>query len=370
MLTVDGKTLALDVVIDFETDFDFLSEAYRSHYRASTASAFQAPLWMHHIHRDLVPRLGARQSTLVVRNRHDGGLVCVVPFIVQRSFGLSILSPADFGVCDYNGPVADPVILEALVNTPTTLDRIDALTAGFDLLLFRKCRNDGFAVERLFRRTSASPTENAAYHSVIEDDFDLWRRRTISRKFSKELGRLNRQLEAEHGPYQMRPARGETEIGAAFDFLRAVREGQFADDLLANPIYFDFYRAYAIAAEAEGEAITYVSYLAGKPVAVLFGVHGDGDFHAVQIGLDARNYGKFSLGNQIIYQTIRHRFDEGFRRFDMGLGNTGYKSHFRVEETQLRNLTAAGSLLGATVGAIYVRYKPLKNWLKRLTPVR
>ena len=41
-----------------------------------------------------------------------------------------------------------------------------------------------------------------------------------------------------------------------------------------------------------GEAITYVSYAGGKPVAVLFGPTGDGAFHAVLIGFDMDNFGR------------------------------------------------------------------------------
>lgn len=370
VLSVDRSAIRPDVAIAIEPDFDFLSPAYRAHHRASAATAFQAPLWLHRIHRDLAPRLGARQHTLVIRSRDDGALVAVIPLVVQRSRGLSILQPADFGVCDYNALVADRHMLALLAEQPTILDRIDELTRTEDLLLFRKVREDGFPVARLFRRARVSPCENAAYHSEVGEDFDLWRRRTLSRNFTKELGRLGRQLEAGHGRYETRPATGEQEIREAFAFLGSVRAGRFGDDLINNAVYFDFYRDYAIAAAESGEAITYVSYLAGKPVAVLFGLNGDDDFHAVQIGLDSENLGKFSLGNQIIFQTIKRRFYEGFRRFDMGLGNTGYKTHFRVEETKLSNLTAASSVAGAAIELIYVRSKPLKDLLKRLTPVR
>lgn len=370
MLTVDQSVLKLDVVIDIEPDFDFLSDTYRTLFAASHATAFQAPLWMDRIHRDLAPKLGARQQTLVVRNRHDRSVVAVVPLVRQRSLGLTILQPADFGVCDYNAVVADLRILEAMAGDVGVLNRIDKLVKNADLFLFRKVREDGFDIGRLFRRMSASPSENCAYHSEIEENFDLWRLRVISRKFSKELGRLSRQIETDHGRFETRAARDETEIREAFDFLRTVRDGRFGDDLMSTPAYFEFYRDYAIAARESGEAITYVSYVAGKPVAVLFGLEGDGDFHAVQLALDAENYGRYSVGNQIIYQTIKRRHDEGFRRFDMGLGNTGYKTHFRVDETRMSNFTAAQSLAGAVVGMIYVRAKPLKNMLKRLTPVR
>jgi CelD/BcsL family acetyltransferase involved in cellulose biosynthesis len=368
MLAIDQQSLQLDVDIDVEPDFDFLSTEYRALHSLRRATAFQAPLWLDAIHRRLAPHLSATQYTLTIRNRHDRALIAVIPLVVQKSSGLSILQPADFGVCDYNCIVAEPRMLETLSRDLTVLDRIGALLGVADVLIFRKIRDDGFDAGRLFRKTTATPCENAAYHSEIGDDFEAWQRRTISRKFSKELGRLGRQIEREFGCYEHRPARDETEIRAAFRLLRDMRRGRFERDLLDNELYFSFYCDYAVAAAKSGEAVTYVSTLRGKPVAVLFGLAGAGEFHAVQIGSDIDNYGKFSVGTQIIYRVIKLRFDQGFRRIDMGLGNTGYKSHFRVDETRLHNFTCSRSLAGSALSFIYHRTKPLKNALKKYAP--
>ena len=107
---------------------------------------------------------------------------------------------------------------------------------------------------------------------------------------------------------------------------------------------------------------------AGEPVAVLFGLAGDGAFHAVLIGSDTESFGRQSPGIQIIYQVIKQRFAEGFRSFDMGLGNTGYKSHFRVEETRLRNHTKTFSVAGYAMALVYHRAKPVKNFLRNYVP--
>jgi CelD/BcsL family acetyltransferase involved in cellulose biosynthesis len=368
MLAIDQQALQLDVAVDVEPDFDFLSAEYCAFHNLRRATVFQAPLWLDMIHRRLVPAVSARPYTLTIRNRHDGALLAVIPLVVQKSAGLSIVQPADFGVCDYNSIIADPRVLETLARDQSVLDRIDSLLGVGSVLIFRKVRDDGFDASRLFRKTTATACENAAYHSDIGDDFEAWQRRTVARKFSKELGRLGRQIEREFGRYEHRQAETEVEIREALAFLRDIRKGRFEGDLLDSDVYFSFYCDYAVAAAKSGEAITYVSYLDGKPVAVLFGLTGADQFHAVLIGSDIDNYGRFSVGMQIIYRVIKLRFDQGFRRIDMGLGNTGYKSHFRVDETTLHNFTAARSLAGSAVSFIYHRTKPLKNALKRYAP--
>ncbi|MBL8580080.1 MAG: GNAT family N-acetyltransferase [Mesorhizobium sp.] len=368
MSSIDQTSFRLDVDVRIEPAFDFLSDEYRAFYRPDRATAFQGPLWMDMVHRRLAPNLGAQQRTLTVRNRGDASLVVVIPFVLQRSRGIRILSPADFGVCDYNSIVGDRSVLAAIAANPFLVRRIEAELKGCDIVMFRKVRDDDFDVGLLLRKSASSPSDNAAYQAEIGDDFEEWQRRTIKRKFSKELGRLQRQTDREFGGYEHRLAASADEVRDAFDMLRTWRSSRFEGDLLNNPVYFDFYRDYAIAGLDSGEAATYVSYAGGQPVALLFGPTGDGEFHAVLIGADVERLGKQSPGIQLIYQVIKQRFFQGHTSFDMGLGNTGYKTHFRVEETQLRNHTKTFSVAGYAVAQIYHRAKPVKNFLRTYAP--
>lgn len=368
MMLADQSQFRLDLDIAVEPNFDFLSAAFRDLYAVSDATAFQAPLWMNTIHTMLVPKLNARQYTVTVRNRADDALLAVFPFVLQKAFGITIVQPADFGVCDYNAVVATNEMLETLAGDSDVLDGLDKVLKAGGLLMFRKARDDGFDIARLFRRATATPSENAAYQCAIDDDFDHWRLKTLSRHMTKELGRKARQLATEHGLYQDRSVNTEAEVRSALQFIKSSRVGRFEDDLLQIDSYFDFYLAYGLAASATGEASLRVSYVKDQPIAALFGLQGDGDFHAVLIAADMKNFGRYSPGTQIIYRTIQDRFPAGGRLFDMCLGNSGYKSHFRVQETGLRNFTSANSLVGAAIATVYNRAKPLKNWLKKYTP--
>lgn len=358
-----GTGLKLDVV----TDFDFLSQAYRDLYSASDATAFQAPIWLATIQSRLMPKVSGTPYTITVRDS-DGSLVAVLPLALQKTTGITLLTPADFGVSDYNAIVASSATLERLAVDTAALDRLDALLRKGGLLMFRKARNDGFDLGRIFRRSSSTTAENSAYHTTVDSDFDTWRLKTLSRHMTKELGRKGRQLEAEFGSYVDRAVTDEASIREAMAFIRDTRKGRFDDDLLQRDDYFDFYCAYAVAAAAAGEAEMWVSYVDGRPVAALFGLTGDGTFHAVLIAANIEEFSRYSLGTQIIYRTIRERFSRGARTFDMGLGNSGYKSHFRVESTSLSNLTRANSLRGAGVALVYNRARSLKNAIRRYAP--
>ena len=225
MLAVDQTNFRLDVDVRVEAQFDFLSGEYRAFYQPERATAFQAPLWMDAIHRGLAPRLNAKQHTITMRDRETGILLGVLPLVLQGSRGISMLQFADFGVCDYNAAVADRNMLSMMAADDKLLARLNHLIKHCDLLLLRKVRDNSFDIGRLLTRSTSSVGENAAYHCEVGDDLDAWRVRTLSKKFSKELDRLQRQAEREFGSYEHRAATSENEIRAAFDFLRRVRKG-------------------------------------------------------------------------------------------------------------------------------------------------
>jgi CelD/BcsL family acetyltransferase involved in cellulose biosynthesis len=209
--------------------------------------------------------------------------------------------------------------------------------------------------------------DHEAHRCEFGSDFEAWRR-TLAKSISNRLPRQHRQVEKQFGSYEHRCVRDEAGIREAFAFLRRVREGLFEEDLLDDPLYFQFYLDYALASASSGEAALYVSYIAGEPVSFLFGLVGGRHFHAVQLGTDRSRYGKYSVGNQVYYHAMQDQFNRGLGVLDMGIGDTGYKSDFRAVRTSLRNFTSAKTVRGAAVAAIYHHAKPLKNMLRRLTP--
>ena len=144
MLSVDQTTLRLDVDLDVEREFQFLSDEYRAFYQPQRATAFQAPIWMEMIHRRLAPRLNAKQHTITVRERGTGALMGVIPLVLQKSRGISMLQFADFGVCDYNAPVADGHTLGMMAADKDIVGRLDDLVRRCDLVSLRKIRDDSF----------------------------------------------------------------------------------------------------------------------------------------------------------------------------------------------------------------------------------
>jgi CelD/BcsL family acetyltransferase involved in cellulose biosynthesis len=368
MLHVANLSSHIHMEVNVETSFDFLSDEYRRLYQRSDATAFQAPLWLDKIHRHLVPNLSARQFTITIRNPTDQSLIAVFPLVKQRAMGITIVQPADFGVCDYNAIVASDEILECIAHKTNIVDQLHDLVHSGSLFLFRKVRDDGFDITRIFPGLTASPCENAAYHSEINQGIEHWEREVLGKKMLKDLRRKTRQLNELHGDATVEIVKSEDQIRQALTFIREIRNERFESDLTKCPTYFAFYLDYATQAAQAGEADVYVKYIDGKPAAALFCLTGDGGFHAIMIAADITNYNKFSLGVQVMYDAIKMQFENGITLFDMCLGQTGFKNGFRAEPTQLCNFTASSNIAGAAVSAIYANSKPLKNMARKLVP--
>lgn len=363
-----ASTMSADrYLVGIEPNFDFLSEEYRALYKESGASAFQAPLWLSMLHRRLAAAMSASQNTITVRDA-TGNLLAVLPFVAQTSTGISIIQPADFGVCDRNDVVARAGALEKIAADPAALEQLHAAVCDHDLLLFRKIWSEGFDVRKLFPRSRQRSGRNDAYVCETGTDVDAWKKDVLRKKFIKEMGRLQRQTEREIGAYEHRLVTDEASIRDAFVFLREARRGRYDESLLDDERFFEFYRDYAIEGAKTGDAATYVSYLEGEPVAVLFGLSGDGEYHAVLIGADISHHGHQSTGVQLLYRVIKMRMREGHARFDMGLGDPGYKGHFRPREIAVSNLTRAYTPTGSALAMIYHRSPSLKKLIKGFLP--
>jgi CelD/BcsL family acetyltransferase involved in cellulose biosynthesis len=362
------RAFADSYLVSVESGFDFMSEEYRSLYDASGASAFQAPLWLSMLHSRLAPQMRAFQNTITIRDAADGALRAVLPLVAQTSAGISVIQPADFGVCDRNDVVAAAGVLETIAADPVALRQLQAAISRSDLLLFRKIWADGFDMRRLFPRSRLRRGPNDAHVCETGTDVEHWKRGVLRRKFTKEMGRLQRQTEREMGAYEHRAVTDEASIRLAFDFLRHARHDRHGESLLDDRRYFEFYRDYAIAGAKSGDAITYVSTIAGEIVAVLFGLSGDREFHAVLIGADVKKHDRQSTGIQLLLRVIEMRMREGHTSFDMGLGDPGYKAHFRPRKIEVSNLTRACSPTGSALATIYHKSRPLKKLIKGFLP--
>ena len=57
--------------VDLRSEYDFLDPEYAGLFAASDATAFQHPVWLHHIYTSLAPARRARMAVVTIRDAAD-----------------------------------------------------------------------------------------------------------------------------------------------------------------------------------------------------------------------------------------------------------------------------------------------------------
>ena len=355
------------VMAQVENDFDFLSAEYRELFGRSSATAFQSPLWLHCIYTVLVRRLGAKPHVITVRNC-TGDLRMVIPLVLQRSFEVSILQPADLGVSDYNCIVAEDETLSAVAADNDLRSQIQALLEPADILIFRKIQSSPAAVAAILGEGSRTLNENAGYELALgAGTFEEWQKSNLKKKFRNGVRQRQRRLEADHESVEFVAFTAPGDIEKTIRFIRDLRTVRFEEDILLNDAYLDFYLQYAIAGAASGEAVTTGLVVDGRLVSADFGIVSGNAHYSMLCASNLDEYGRYSPGLQSLFATIRHSHQQGYSRFNFGVGKTRQKSDFGSTEIPLYNLTVARSMSGQVVSLVYNRAKPLKTFLRLIT---
>src|SRR4051812_18886418 len=119
---MDNSKHAFEICID--NAFDFLSDEYADLFNASTATAFQNPIWLHGLYRGLVPGVGAKPLIVVVRYRASGELAMVLPLLRVRRGPVRTVEFADLRVSDYLAPVCTMQVFSDLLQDDRACQRL------------------------------------------------------------------------------------------------------------------------------------------------------------------------------------------------------------------------------------------------------
>ena len=126
--------------INMVSQFDFLSDDYKTLFEQSNATIFQSPFWLDSLYRKLPEFLDAEAVIVTMHDETKQQLLMVMPFVRQTKFGGKIMQPADLGISDYNSIIVLPEALDALKNQKDLSAQLKQAIGPFDILLFRKQR--------------------------------------------------------------------------------------------------------------------------------------------------------------------------------------------------------------------------------------
>lgn len=332
------------------------------------ATPFQQPDWITAWYETLAPRLNAEPFLVFVTERETGRSVVALPLIRHRVGEMDVIAFADLGVTDYNAPMLGPAAPATPQAARALWSRIivKALPAA-DLIELRKMpatiqgRPNPFAQLR-----GVHPAHSPGFSVTVGDDWEEYRR-SLAKKFRKELGRSLRLFEKEGGA----PFRRIESIDEALRILdvmtaqqRARLEEMGTKFALQEDAYQAFYEGFVRKGLENGTAILTALTCGDEIVAALLGVTNGESFAMVRLGHAGGDWMKIGPGRLIIERTMHMLHGEGCRHFDFSIGDYPYKAGFGVTPSPMHDFVAPLSWRGRIHAAKALAKAKAKQWLE------
>jgi CelD/BcsL family acetyltransferase involved in cellulose biosynthesis len=364
------STDLFDVSVD--NAFDFLSPEYSELFGGSSATAFQHPLWLDSIYKNLAPAARAKPLVIVLRYRANGALAMVLPMLRVRRGPISTVEFADLRVSDYlTVPCSAKVFSEVLEDARACLE-IQRLVKPFDVLRIPKLPDGTFAVERLLAAPARVVASSSAYSVALTAPFEQWRTNSLDRSRQRDLGRKWRQLQ-KMGVLSFSLCEDRDAITAAMEMMKEYRGPRFQargdGDLLQRPEYFDFYSDIAL--RGVGSLVrVYALRMDGRLIATVLGLLHKGAFHTILNAFDVGGYKSQSIGLLMFEQVAKDCIERGDQVLDFTIGDEPYKKSFGAKASPMWILTQTGSAAGSVAEFALKQAPWIKKAAKKISEIR
>ncbi len=214
-------------------------------------------------------------------------------------------------------------------------------------------------------RVRRSP--NSAFASALPATHTQWLDAHFSRATQKKQRKKARKLEAFGAVAQVR-AQSDAEAQRFLDALFAHKAAQARErgepDEFADAKVRDLLRRLA---DGESPAMEMHALVAGERVAAVFGALSDGSrLSGLVVSYDgAPEVAAASPGEWLLIEVVNDAIARGFRTFDLGVGESRYKSEICEVEVALYDGAFAATALGRLGVPVYFAARAALGWLKR-----
>lgn len=345
-------------------DFDFAGPEYLELHAASSATAFQHPVWLQQFYRHLAPSRCAEKIVITLRDAGNGRLIGVVPLARRRMSGIQLLEATDLGVSDYAAPVLAPATRAGLAADTGLRAAISSALPAYDVLRVRPIREEAADDWRMLLPGTIEMLDFGAHATVHGADYTAWRADKPGKSLLKRLDRAYKAI-AKTGGFTLRRLTEGTEIRDGVERIQRLREGRFEGDPIQQNHVRDFYSEVA-ALGAEEIASIYELAIAGSPAGYVFGLTHRGRFHYLLIGCDYETYGKMAPGLVFYDRLIADWAGRGGEIFDFTIGDEPFKADFGTEPTRMFMLTHAPGWRGQLAVAALRAREQLRGLARRM----
>ncbi|MBN8535391.1 MAG: GNAT family N-acetyltransferase [Rhizobiales bacterium] len=311
----------------------------------------------------LLRGVNALDDFRLIEIRADGGALLLPVSIVQLGlFRLADIAggkQASFHAATSDGllAISAQTLRRHLINAGREIG-IDAFTFS-DCPLTYNDRDNPLAI--LARQASPSSGWKLALEGEAEEILARLSDRDDRKKLRQKANRL-----AALGTIHAGWAETPEARAAAFEALFRWKAERFGAAGIDDPFATDAIRT-SLAAMAETGVLRLFTLRAGnRLVAVLAGLVGDRCFSGMLNGHEPEaEIARTSPGEQLLPHLIRALCADGFRHFDLGVGEARYKAHYCPARIALVDCAVAASAKGILAARLFLAMRAAKRTIKQ-----
>ncbi|ABD07409.1 conserved hypothetical protein [Rhodopseudomonas palustris HaA2] len=334
----------------------------------ASVTPFQSANWLRPWLQVLAPSADVEPLLITVRDSVRGGIAMLLPLVLRRFYGVTLVEFADLSVSDYGFPLLGP----AAPTTPAAAaEAFEAAIAAMPPVdVIRLCnlpRVVGGQVNPLALLPGLSPgsVRNVMALPASWDDYLASR----PRKFRKALRQHHRAFDALGGVYT-RMITDDAEASRLLDRLDHFQRARIAARgkrfVLDQPAYSNFYREVYEGGLAHRFAMLSVLESGGSIVALAYSLLHQQTCTTVRLAHLGEQWSRCSPGIVLASEIIRWLIENGVRKFDLGAGGYDYKKRLGCEPEQLSTLERPMSIKGRMALSAWTTFAGRRSLLQSL----
>jgi len=331
------RTLHKDWDIETCSDIEPIRSRWQAVERSGVCTPFQSFAWVSAILRSfewLEPHI------IIVKDRHSGEDVLLLPIVRRRAQLVRFLEVPDFGVNDYNAPIIARSISADLSRVAEVWQAAMSVLPAGDVLHLRKVPEVLSDTPNPLLGLQGFRSEcYSSWQLTLPETLTEYEQKTLSAPNRKQVRRRTRQLEAA-GDLQYFVPNTDAERKLLFDVLTQQRQSRFTAlgryNILASRIHRPFYDGIISTGFDPNVLTLHALKMDGEIVAAAFGLYWQKRFYLLMSTMSSGKWLEMSPGIVMITKLIAHMHARGCRAFDFTIGDEPYKRQ-----------------LGATEGAIF-----------------
>ena len=292
-----------------------------------------------------------RGFLVVVRDGYNRP-VLYLPLAIETRFNNRILRFMDGGVVDFNAPILHSSTTLTHDEFAAIWDDICARLPTFDLIDLQKIAADICGAPNPFTYLDCGPYRSSGHALALS---------ARTEQVTSSVGRMRKKLKRQRqrlaaiGPIRIVNGSSASHLPSMVDRLIALKRQQYlrttGRDFFTSPGVLEFYLRMTTP-ELLGRISDLSALFCGDEVAsVHLGFRARGRFYYVLPAFDTR-YRPFAVGLLLLDHLVERCAEVGYAIFDLGEGDSAYKSKWSTHSVQLLSREQAMNPLGALFGQI------------------